>query len=342
MSSEKRKELSVAERKVILNLRNQGKSYTEVASVTQRSRATVQSVIMRFGDRETMQSKPRHGRPRKLTSAEEKFIRRTVRKEPDISLKELTQQIETSFGTLVHPSTVSRALHRTGFKSCVAVRKPYISDVNRKKRLKFAKEFVNEEINFWKKVLFSDESKYTIFDQTRKLVWRKKGEKYLTKNLKATVKHGGKGVLVWGCMAASGTGNLHFIRQIMTKYVYLDILRKNLNASVQKLQLPEGYYFQHDNDPKHTAYVVRQWILYNVPHLLQTPPQSPDINPIENLWAELGKKIHNFKISRQRELEDILQREWENISSDYTQKLIESMPRRLQAIIDAKGGPTKY
>ena len=57
--------------------------------------------------------------------------------------------------------------------------------------------------------------------------------------------------------------------------------------SAKKLGLGENFYFQHDNDPKHTAHIVQQWTAFCLPHFVQTPPQSPDINPIENLWFEL-------------------------------------------------------
>ena len=88
---------------------------------------------------------------------------------------------------------------------------------------------------------------------------------------------------MWGCMSANGVGNLIFIDGIMDKNVYLNILKTNINESAQKMGLENDFYFQEDNDPKHTAWVVRMWLLYNAPKMLVTPPQSPDINPIEHL-----------------------------------------------------------
>lgn len=78
-------------------------------------------------------------------------------------------------------------------------------------------------------------------------------------------------MLVWGCMVASGVGNLAFIEGKMTAYIYIDILRSNLKSSARKVVLEESFIFQHDNDPKHTALKTREWLLYNAPRRLFTP-----------------------------------------------------------------------
>lgn len=76
------------------------------------------------------------------------------------------------------------------------------------------------------------------------------------------------------------------IDNIMTKEVDLDILKMNLPLYAQNLRLEGRYFFQQDNDCKHTSYLLREWLLCNKPHMLKTPPQSPDINPIEHIWNE--------------------------------------------------------
>ena len=83
----------------------------------------------------------------------------------------------------------------------------------------------------------------------------------------------------------------------MNKYDYLNILKRNLTQSTAQLGLDVQCYFQQDNDPKHTAEVVKLWLLYNAPTQLRTPPQSAELNPIEHLWDLLKRRIRQHTIS---------------------------------------------
>lgn len=148
--------------------------------------------------------------------------------------------------------------------------------------------------------------------------------------------------MVWGCMSASGVGNLHFIDGIMDKFQYLNILRENLKTSATKLRIGESFNFYQDNDPKHSAFVVKEWLLYNCPKVIKTPAQSPDLNAIEHLWEELGRRISKRRFSNKEQLKTALREEWDNIPVSVCKKLVESMPRRMKAVIDQNGGPTKY
>ena len=192
------------------------------------------------------------------------------------------------FDKEVHSELCRRILRNNDFHGRVPRKKPYINAVNHKKRMTFAKTYINKDNSFWDKVIFSDESKFNIFGSDgQNYVWRKPNTKLEIPHLRETVKHGCGSVMVWGCVAASGTGNLIFIDGILDKYKYLNILKNK--ESARKLRLLEDFHFEQDNDPKHTARIVKEWIVYNTPHMLITPPQL-DINLIENLWAEIGKR----------------------------------------------------
>nr|AAB02109.1 transposase [Anopheles albimanus] len=339
-----REELSVSKRQDIIRLHGaQGKSYTEIAMLTNINRNTVARVIQRYKYEGRVSNLPRKGRPSVCTDRMRRAIKRLVDAEPEISAQSVAIVLNERHGIAISCETVRRYIHKFGYKAYNRRKKPQISPINRKRRLEFAKKYVNHPPEFWKKVLFTDESKFNIFgwDGTIK-VWRPPGEGLNPKYTAKTVKHNGGGVLVWGCMAANGVGNLQVIDGIMDQYVYINILKQNLGPSLEKLGMSQDYWFQQDNDPKHTAFNSRLFLLYNTPHQLKSPPQSPDLNPIEHAWELLERKIRQTRIKNRVDLENKLKEAWITISEDYTQNLVNSMPRRLAEVIKMKGYATRY
>lgn len=200
---------------------------------------------------------------------------------------------------------------------------------------------MNRDVEFWKRVLFTDESKFNVFQSDGKpKVWRKPNTSLDKQHLQPTVKYDGGLVMVWDCFSYNGVGKLHFIDGIMDQHKYIDILKQNLKDSVTKLGIENNFIFYQDNHPKHKAYLTRQWLLYHCPTVMETAPQSPDMNPIENLWAELKNNIKKYSISNKAELKRVLAKEWTKITPATTNKLVLSMPRRLKEVI--RGLPTKY
>ncbi len=163
-------------------------------------------------------------------------------------------------------------------------------------------------------------------------MWRSPNTEFEEQNTIATVKHGGGNIMIWECMSAAGVGKLAFIDGIMTK-----IYRAALRNWVCKIDI-----FYTKTTTQNTRYGIRVWwLLFNCPKVLHTPPQGADINPTEDLWEHLDRKVREHPISSQLELKHILQ-EWEKMSPDYAAKLVASMCTRLLCVIRSKGGNTRY
>lgn len=334
---------SIDLRKLIIQLHSEGKSLREIGKSVKKSFSTIRNIVNKYISCKRIKDFPRTGRPSKLSEHQKKQIRREVKINPSSSAVKIAERITIDTGHDVSASTIRRALNSGGLYGRVPRKKPFISEVNRKKRLQFAKKHESCSQGFWDRTIFTDESKFVIFGGQRKnKIWRSKNEEMLPKNLRPTVKHGGGNVMVWGCMATSGVGNLVFVESTMKKEDYLRILKQNLNLSVRKLELGHPWTFQQDNDPKHTAHIVKNWLEKNTPNQLHSPPQSPDLNPIEHLWEHLDRQIRKHTITNRDQLKACLTEEWIKIPPNVTENLVASMRRRLEAVIKANGGPTKY
>lgn len=269
-------------RKLVIRHYENQKSLREISEIVDRSRSTVQYIIKRYKRDKTVKVRSKVANNKIFSASDEQYILRQVKKDPFISAPDLVTITENDLGKKCCPQTIRNILNKADYNGRRARRKRLINERNQKERLRFAKEHQSKDFSFWKNVLFTDESKFNLFGSDgRPYVWRRSNEVLLAKNMKPTVKHGGGSVMVWGSFSARGPGELHFIEGIMNHTMYLNILKEKLPLCNKKLGLVEDLHFYQDNDPKHKAYNVR--FICNCPHVIDTPAQSPDLNPIENL-----------------------------------------------------------
>ena len=128
--------------------------------------------------------------------------------------------------------------------------------------------------------------------------WRTSTEEFKEHYVKPIVKHGGGYVMVMGCFFSSDVGKLVFIERIMRKEDYFEILKSFILESAVIIGLKDSFIFKQDNDPKHTARIVTNWINENGIDKFLWITQSPHLNPIENLWDMVGCRINRNGISR--------------------------------------------
>ncbi|KAI4883239.1 hypothetical protein NFI96_003468, partial [Prochilodus magdalenae] len=318
----KTKELTKDLRLCIVAAHKSGKGYKAISKCFQVPVATVQSIIKKYKKFRTVENLRRCGRKPKVTPVLARRIVREVKKNPRITTKAILVNLDSAGGDISR-QTVQRTLHTAGFHRHRPRRTPLLQKRHTKARLTFANAHLDKEEDFWCSVLWSDETKIELFGHNDVCtIWRKKGEAFNPKNTIPTVKHGGGNLMFWGCFSANGPGNLIAVNGTMKKEQYIKILNNNIRQSAEKLGLGNRWTFQHDNDPKHTAKVVKKWLADKNINVLQWPSQSPDLNPIENLWRELKIRVMARRPSNLKELELITKDEWAKIPVETCKKLV--------------------
>ncbi len=197
----------------------------------------------------------------------------------------------------------------------------------------FAEDKQTKDMDYWNHALCSDETKINLFGSDGvKLVWRQPGEEYKDKCVLPTVKHGGGSVMIWGCMSAAGTGELQFIEGTINANMYCDTLKQSMIPFLRRWA--RKAVFQHNNDrclAKKLRVTVMDW-----------PSMSPDLNPIEHLWGILKWKVEERMVSNIHQLRDVIMEEWKRTPVATCEALVNSMPKRVKAVLENNGGHTKY
>ena len=147
--------------------------------------------------------------------------------------------------------------------------------------------------------------------------------------------------MVWGYINARGVGFLDKVDGRINAEGYIDILENSLIPSLHYYGLHSNFDFQQDNAPCHTARIVKQWFNEQGMEVMKWPAQSPDLNPIENLWDQIATKVAKGHPSNNTQLLTALKAAWNALPDEHLKTLFDSMSRRCEAVIAAKGGATR-
>lgn len=335
--------LSSTQTNRVLSYLDQGKSAHHIASITGLGVSTISRI--RSKHRSTL-SKSVGGRPSKLSPSDIHYSVRLITSRKADNASQVTKSLQNVIAQPVSTKTVRRALRGAGMKAVVKRKRPKLTAVHRRKRLEWAEAHVNWTLEDWKRVIWTDESKINRFGSDGRVwVWKKAGEGLNDRLVEGTVKFGGGNVMIWGCMLWDGVGFATKIEGKMDADLYVQILGDELKRSIRWYgKNEEDMVFQQDNDPKHKSKKATNWLDESELEVMVWPPQSPDLNPIEHLWTHLKNKLGEYDTppDSMNTLWERIQKEWDDIEPEVCQNLIESMPRRVQAVLQAKGAYTRY
>lgn len=309
-------------------------SQSAAAKYMGKSKQFVQKWVQRYKATKNVNDLPERGSIGKLKKKDDKMIANLFSRNPGLTLRQGQSKLKQK-GLDISHVTIRTHLRAHGMKWRSTIKKPLLSEKHVKKRLAWAHENIDRDFS---DVIFTDECSIwarSSFKQT----WSTSTNRHVER----TVKHGIK-VHLWGCFSKQGFGTLHLFTYNLNAKKMLGIYEKALLPSAERwfINKNEDWILQEDNDPKHRSKLCTEWKEQSGIVTLDWPSQSPDANPIENVWAYIKHRLRGKRTYTLKQLSREIRRIWKALPLEYAVNLIESMPRRCQAIIDAGGDWTHY
>ncbi|KAJ4426246.1 hypothetical protein ANN_27058 [Periplaneta americana] len=324
-------------------LYDDGRSVRYIANVMNMARSTTHDAIKRH--REILEYTRRRGsgRPKANNPNEDRYMVLRVLRKRNLPATSVAQQFFNMHGRPISAKTVRRRLKASGLISSRPATGPRLLRMHRVERLRFANDHRDWRNGQWSCVLFTDESRFNLCSpHGRERVWRKRGERFSQCCISENVPYGGGGVMVWAGACTDARTELVFVengRLTADRYI---------NECLADHVVPFGQFvgdkfvLMHDNARPHIAHAVGDYLQEVGIHVLPCPARSPDMNPIEHVWEILGRRVKNRRPRPEslQELRRALGQEWELIPQEDIANQIEIMPRRMDAVIQARGEAT--
>ena len=344
-SHSKSKELEATLRSAILQQISTGTSIRKVAAQFKVSKGAVERTISHFKTHKTLHSIKRSGRPTIISEKTERIIIGTARKSPKTSYAELREELASEFSV----STVRRVIYANDLRKWKARSRIPLTPVLAKNRRDFATKWL--ESGDIIDAIFSDET--SIQNTTSfptEWVFFNSTNRYYADKVSLGASRCSMSIMAWGAIWIGGRSDLI----VMNPDAPLRITTEHYLTTLEFGLLPHyipGRVFQQDNAPIHSSKRAQEWFEEHRVKVMDWPAYSPDLNPIEHVWSLLKRSLASsypelmtlIKNAMNRQhLTQCIQEAWWNIDQAIIDKLIRSVPDRLQFVKRAKGWYTKY
>ena len=219
-------------------------------------------------------------------------------------------------------------------------KKPLLKIIHKQRRLEWAKDKLTWGEK-WKDVIWSDEKKFNLDGPDGfAYYWHdlRKEELVFSKR-----HSGGGSLMIWACFNSHGKSTLAFVSSNQNQFEYQEHLSGHLLPFLSEYGR-ENAVFQQDNCRCHIARSTLQWLEARNIQIMTWPANSPDLNPIENLWGVLVRRVYvgGRQFNSVDELKISVIRCWEELGENVLENLISSMPERVYQVIYAHGGSINY
>jgi transposase len=294
----------------VITLRGEGKSFSVIAKETGIPKSTSQCIWEKLKNSGTTDDlRINSGRESLLTPNLARKLKNAIKATPDATAVELRRRIKDP----VSPRSLRRFRRTLGFKPVKGKPKTPLSEKQLATRRDWCRKYLNDELE---DVVWTDEKPF-VLGRRRRSFWQGPGDalpEYI--KYKTPVK-----VMIWGGISRRGKTTLHFVQGTINAKKYVDILAHHLVGPATRMY-PEGFVLQQDRATPHTAKFTSNWLdEKGIQHFL-TPPNSPELNPIELVWNIMESRVSAKNPTTKLALVRAIKKEWENISQEEIDKCI--------------------
>ena len=254
-----------------------------------------------------------------------------------MSIRRIVSILQKTFNNTISYSTIRCRLHESKLIPYHLYRTPLLTDRHKKYRILFAHKFKNLDSS---KIIFSDEKRFVLhqrLNSKNNIVWAL----HRSAKMDFPCSKYDVSVMVWGAICAKGTLDLVVAEGGIKSDQYQEILKKGLVKS--KTYFPDGdFIFQQDGATCHTSKSTQAWLALNCPQCWKKgiwPAQSPDLNPIENIWAVMCMELEKRNIKSKDQLLQEIERVWNGFTPEFISRFCMSFNKRLK-ILTRNGGET--
>jgi transposase len=314
-------------------LHDAGNNISRISAAINRSRDVIRKYI---NNRDGYGKKKHTGRPKALTQRDRRRLVKHI-----VETWQSGCNAVAALNLNVSRTTAWRVARSTPFLEQRKIkRKPPLKPIHKTARLAFGQMHMTWNAE-WRNVIFSDEKKFNLDGPDGSAYyWHdlRKEEQLLSRRVM-----GGGSVMVWAGFCFSGKSPIVLLRGKQNTVAYERTLSDNLLPFIARLGGGQWQFVQ-DNATIHSKLERDGWFTTHNIAVIKWPSRSPDLNPIENLWASLARLVYanGTQFQTVKELEEAIGRAWEAIDAQQLENLVRSMPNRIFELINKNGGPTSY
>lgn len=304
------------------------------AKVMRKSKSFVQHWVEQWKREKNVNDRPNIRSNVVTTLRQDQQIVRFFEQNPGSSVRRASQRLR-SRNIQASQSTIRRRLLQYQLRYRSTIQKPLLTVIHIEKRMHWANENLHTD---WTKVIYTDESSFWLSTPLTR-TWCTAANRTVVR----TVKHPQK-LHVYGAFCERGFGTLIVFTGILNAERMCNLYQRALLTTANKFYGTgnRDWLLLEDNDPKHKSRRCNAWKQQHEIEQMVWPPQSPDCNPIENVWAIIKARLQGKTFTNLKQFGAFIRRQWHTFPPDYARNLSQSMPGRCARVIQNQGEWIKY